>query len=99
MEPEGSLPHLQVSATCPYPEPDWFSPRPTSCKSILILSSHLHLGPRPYQRISPELRHLFIFHDYAIFYGEELLAPCPTSKLEDQPLLAVCDCLFNCNEC
>jgi hypothetical protein len=22
MEPEGSLPHLQVPATCPYPEPD-----------------------------------------------------------------------------
>jgi hypothetical protein len=22
MEPEGSFPHSQVSATCPYPEPD-----------------------------------------------------------------------------
>jgi len=22
MEPEGSLPHLQVPGTCPYPEPD-----------------------------------------------------------------------------
>jgi len=22
MEPEGSLPHLEVPATCPYPEPD-----------------------------------------------------------------------------
>jgi len=29
------------------------------------------------------------------FYGEELLAPCPTPKLEDQPLSAVRDCLFN----
>jgi len=28
MEPEGSLPHLQVSATCPYPEPDKTSPYP-----------------------------------------------------------------------
>jgi hypothetical protein len=28
------------------------------------------------------------------FHGE-LLAPCPTPKLEDHPLLAVCDCLFN----
>jgi hypothetical protein len=27
MEPEGSLPHLQVPATCPYPEPDQSSPR------------------------------------------------------------------------
>jgi hypothetical protein len=30
-----------------------------------------------------------------IFYGEELLAPRPTPKLEDHPLPAVRDCLFN----
>jgi hypothetical protein len=29
------------------------------------------------------------------FYGDELLAPRPTSKLEDHPLSAVQDCLFN----
>ena len=29
------------------------------------------------------------------FYGEELLAPCPTVKLEDHPLSAVRDCFFN----
>jgi len=29
------------------------------------------------------------------FYCEELLAPLPTPKLEDHPLSAVCDCLFN----
>jgi len=29
------------------------------------------------------------------FYGEELLAPCPTPKLEDCPLSAIRDCLFN----
>ena len=29
------------------------------------------------------------------FYSEELLAPCPNPKLEDHPLSAVCDCLFN----
>ena len=28
-------------------------------------------------------------------YGEELLAPRPTPKLEDHPLSAVRDCLFN----
>ena len=27
MEPEGSLPRLQVPATCPYPEPDRSNPR------------------------------------------------------------------------
>jgi len=30
MEPEGSLPHLQVPATCPYPEPDQSNPCPPS---------------------------------------------------------------------
>ena len=28
MEPEGSLPHSQVPATCPYPKPTRFSPYP-----------------------------------------------------------------------
>ena len=48
MEPECSLPHSQLRATCSYPEPARFSPypytHPTSRRSILILSSHLHLG-------------------------------------------------------
>jgi hypothetical protein len=30
-----------------------------------------------------------------IFYGEELLAPRPIPKLEDHPLSAVSDSLFN----
>jgi hypothetical protein len=30
-----------------------------------------------------------------MFYGGELLAPCPTPKLEGHPLSAVRDCLFN----
>jgi len=29
------------------------------------------------------------------FYGEDLLALCPTPKLDDNPLSAVRDCLFN----
>jgi hypothetical protein len=29
------------------------------------------------------------------FYGEELLGPRPTPKLEDHSLSAVCDCLSN----
>jgi len=46
MEPQCSLPHLQVPATCPYPEPDQSSPypQPISWRSILILSSHPRLG-------------------------------------------------------
>ena len=49
MEPEGSLPHSQVPATCPYPVPAQSSPYPlhlTSWRSILILSFHLYLGLR-----------------------------------------------------
>ena len=30
-----------------------------------------------------------------ILYGEELLAPCPNSKMENHPVSAVRDCLFN----
>ena len=47
MEPEGSLPHSQVPATCPL---SWATsiqsipPHPTSWKSFLIFSSHLRLG-------------------------------------------------------
>jgi len=42
MEPEGSLPHLKLPATCPYPEPDNSSPFPPF-RPILILSSQLCL--------------------------------------------------------
>jgi hypothetical protein len=38
---------------------------------------------------------LVIFGNKLIFYGEELLATCPTPKLDDHPLSALCDCLFN----
>ena len=47
MEPERSLPHSHVPATCPYPEQHQsspHSPHPTSWRSVLILSSHLCLG-------------------------------------------------------
>jgi hypothetical protein len=36
-----------------------------------------------------------MFRNMVIFYGEKLLAPRPTPKLEDHPLSAVRDCLFN----
>jgi hypothetical protein len=45
-----SLPYSHVPATCPYPEParssPWphMPPHPNSCRSILILPSHLRLG-------------------------------------------------------
>jgi hypothetical protein len=36
-----------------------------------------------------------LFRNMAIFYGEELLTPHPTPKLEDHPLSSVRGCLFN----
>jgi hypothetical protein len=56
MEPEGSLPHSQQHATCPYPQPELLlshqriSPAPTPCKtSRYMVSSNGEdlLAPRP----------------------------------------------------
>ena len=46
MEPEGSLPHSQVPATCPYPEPARSSPdlHIQLPWTPILLSSHLRLG-------------------------------------------------------
>ena len=46
--------------------------------------------------LSPEeASRLWVFRNSIFFYGEELLAPRPTPKLEDHHLSAVRDCLFN----
>jgi len=55
-----------------------------SLRSILILFSQLHQS----------LLCNFSKH-FVLFYDEDLLAHWPTSKLEDYPLRAVRDCLFN----
>ena len=116
MDPEGSLPHSQVPATCLYTEParsSPYPPYPTSWRSILILSYHLCLGlpiglfPSSFPT-KPLLAHAFVpnispgsklalwtFRNMICFYGEELLAPRPTPKLEDHPLSAVRDRLLN----
>jgi hypothetical protein len=49
----------------------------------------------PIQGICSGPRLLIHFRNKLIFYGEELLAPHPTPKLEDHPLSAVHDSLFN----
>jgi hypothetical protein len=36
-----------------------------------------------------------LFRNIIIFYGEELLAPRPTPRLEGHPLSAVRDCFFS----
>jgi hypothetical protein len=35
------------------------------------------------------------FHSKVVFYSEELSAPRPNPRLEDHPLWAICDWLFN----
>jgi hypothetical protein len=47
------------------------------------------------KRISPGPRRFETFRNNKNFYGEGLLAPRPTRKMEDHPLSAVRDCLFN----
>ena len=84
MEPEGSLPHSQQPATCPYSKPDKSSPKSHAPFPLLRL----------YQRISSSPKQLWMFRNMAIFYGEELLAPRPTPKLDDHPLSAVHDRLL-----
>ena len=49
-----------------------------------------------YENISPDRRlSVWTFRNKIRFYGEELLAPRPTPKLEDHPLSAARDCLFD----
>jgi hypothetical protein len=44
---------------------------------------------------SVQVRQVFMFRKKASFYGDDLLAHSPTPKLEEQPLSADRDCLFN----
>jgi hypothetical protein len=45
MEPEGSLPHLQEAAICPYTEPDQSSPCPILLlEDPILIYSHICLG-------------------------------------------------------
>jgi hypothetical protein len=48
-----------------------------------------------FQRIRPGPNASVTLRNKLLFFGEELLAPRPTLKLEDHPLSASRDCLFN----
>jgi len=60
---------------------------------------HRHLwNPNVCYRVHnspPIMRPCVTFNYKTVFYGEELLVPIPTPKLEDHPLSAVRDCSFN----
>jgi hypothetical protein len=72
------------------------SPQVSSPKPCIRLSSAPYvLRTPPISFFSPGPRHHFMFHNMICFHAEELLASRPTLKLEDHPLLAVRDCLFN----
>jgi hypothetical protein len=74
-----------------YPLHSPVSPSPP----LLCVTVCHHLSIGLYQSISPGSRLVCMFHDYDSFYDEELSAPRPTLKLEDHPLSAVRDYLFN----
>jgi len=42
-----------------------------------------------------KIQDVFLFHNKASFYGEDLLAPRPTSNLDNHSFSAVRDYLFN----
>jgi hypothetical protein len=66
------------------------------CPPPVPVLSQLDPVHRLHQSISPGPRlTVWLFRDKIRFYGEELLAPRPTPKLEDHPLSAVRDCFFN----
>jgi len=69
MEPEGSLPHLQVPASCPYPEPDQSSPRHPSHLLKIHLNTILLSTPGSY-KWSLSLR-LPWWNDYLLPYYTE----------------------------
>ena len=79
MEPEGSLQQSQEPATCSNLEP---------ARSNPLLRLHQSISPGP-------VLTLWLYRNMIRFYGEELLTPRPTLKLEDHPLSAVRDCWFN----
>jgi hypothetical protein len=106
MEPEGSLPHSQVCLSLSWASPiQSIPPHPTSWRSILILSSHLHLGLliglftsrlKSYQSISPDPRlYMWIFRNKNMFSRWGVVSPSPNPKLEYHPLSAVRGCSFN----
>jgi hypothetical protein len=51
--------------------------------------------PGSFQRIRHIPKPCVTFRNKLVFYGEQLLAPRQSPKLESHYLSTVCDCLFN----
>jgi hypothetical protein len=75
------------------------TPSPLSLKdpsySTYQISYPFSLASVIYPRIRPSPRPFVTFRSKFTFYGEELLAPSPTPKLDNHPLSGVRDCLLN----
>jgi hypothetical protein len=97
MEPESSILNSQELSTCSYPEPDQSSPHHSIPPVQDPSESHIHIPSLGsfIQRIPPGPRVFYDFRNKFIFYGEGLLAPRPTPKLEAHPLSFVRCCLFS----
>jgi len=77
MEPEGSLPHSQEPAICPYSEPDQSSPKSHVPFPLLRL----------YQRISPTPKQLWMYGIMAIFLRWRVLSTSPNPQAGWPPLV------------
>ena len=82
---------------CPPPVPILCQLDPIHAPNIPRTNSHVLFPFRmSFQSISPGPRfYLLGFRNFKCFYREELLAPRSAPKLEDHPVSAVRDCLFN----
>ena len=89
---------LLISLSRVFPGPQLVKKFPTfhgTWSSITRFTIAHRTFPVHSQRINPSWRSCEKFCNIVRFSGEQLLAPCSTPKLEDHPLSAVCDCLFN----
>jgi len=84
MEPEGSLLHSQVPATCPYFEPARSSPHPHFLKihhNIILPSAPgsphqnpVHTSPHPHTRYMPHPSHSsWFYHSHDIGWAVEII--------------------------
>ena len=111
METEYSLLPPQKPAICRYPVPDPCIPFLPSHFLMIHLNINIQFTPRSskwsvslrfppkntayYQKVNPSLVLCAVFRNMASSYVENLSASQTNPKLENQPLLAVFDCLFN----